>query len=136
MRKISYNLYRAVWTYHGTLWFIQLSVSPAKNFDGAELISFKLMFSFNLYLNIGNLKNRIKFSDTNKERDPLTAVSKILKCEITSKQSFFLCVMAPQFSHAPFRYLVVMEFSFTPLLYHSPDGPILLLFLWLWSLVL
>ena len=100
-----------MWTYHGTLWFIQLSVSPpAKNFDGAELISFKLMFSFNLYLNIGNLENRIKFSDTNKERDSLTAVSKILKGELTSKQSFFLCVMAPQFSHAPFRYLVVMEF--------------------------
>lgn len=28
----------------------------------------------------------------------------------TSKQSFFLCVMAPQFSQAPFRNLVVIEF--------------------------
>ena len=25
---------------------------------------------------------------------------------LTSKQSFFLCVIAPQFSHAPFRYFI------------------------------
>ena len=28
---------------------------------------------------------------------------------VTSKQSFFLCVIAPQFSHAPFRYFVARE---------------------------
>ena len=89
--------------------YYQLS-PPAKKFDGAELISFKLMFSFNLHPNIGNLENRTKVSDTDEERDSLRAVSKTPTAELTSKQSFLLCVMAPQFSHAPLRYLVVTEF--------------------------
>jgi len=32
-----------------------------------------------------------------------------MKCDVTSKQSFFLCVIAPQFSHAPLRYFVARE---------------------------
>jgi len=28
---------------------------------------------------------------------------------ITSKQSFFLCVIAPQFSQAPFRYFIARD---------------------------
>merc|ERR1719234_833318 len=36
-----------------------------------------------------------------------------------SKQSFFLWVIAPQFSQAPFLYLVATLVLSTPLLYHS-----------------
>jgi len=39
---------------------------------------------------------------------------------LTSIQSFFLCVMEPQFSQAPFRNLVAFLPSSTPRLYHSP----------------
>ena len=39
-----------------------------------------------------------------------------------STQSFLLCVIAPQFSHAPFRNFVAWN-VFTPRLYHDPDAP-------------
>ena len=39
-----------------------------------------------------------------------------------STQSFLLCVIAPQFSHAPLRNLVAWN-VFTPRLYHDPDAP-------------